>query len=497
MRTYRVENGRGQAGSSHQLKAQSATALLRSQHFLGAASVDRSFHAPQFAGGEPFEEIGCRRVRRATQPRDRTLTHCKSHSLTRVHRTSGHVGEIHTVGRNETRVARLFLGATPSRRIRYRDTFSKIARAAREYSRDYVVRVRSARTTCTVRYKRSKRVSRSISSSRWCSPGTGVGARLLGGLSAFIAPGWLRMSFCLRATGMQLNARRRWRGKKHVPDSQNRGAVTRRCCGARRPIDHQSLPSRMRRSLPHDFGVPTPKRVPYIVYTISLRLVLSLLSLLPRLSPSPFLILFSPRSRSSSLLRSARAESTRQLPCLRATLPLTRLLGQDQCGTVCIWVEPCRRWRGGGLSRSPTVDRGDKPQLCRAVRHRATPCGALKRPSRPSPRSLLPDGGGACRGRCSVPRSNGESRRRHCFRRATRKVRRVRDPRRRPASRRHSRTQRRRRRRPTSSTRRRRPTTRPSYPVRRCRAVPRGSLFTTAEVSSSLCAYVSACGKMP
>jgi len=83
---------------------------------------------------------------------------------------------------------------------------------------------------------------------------------------------------CLRATGMQLNARRRWRGKKHVPDSQNRGAVTRRCCGARRPIDHQSLPSRMRRSLPHDFGVPTPKRVPYIVYTISLRLVLSLLS---------------------------------------------------------------------------------------------------------------------------------------------------------------------------------------------------------------------------
>lgn len=57
------------------------------------------------------------------------------------------------------------------------------------------------------------------------------------------------------------------------------------------------------------------------------------------------------------------------------------------------------------------------------------------------------NGGGACRGRCSVPRWIGEPRRRHCFRRATRKARRVRDPRRRPASRRHSRTQRRRRRR--------------------------------------------------
>jgi len=100
---------------------------------------------------------------------------------------------------------------------------------------------------------------------------------------------------------------------------------------------------------------------------------------LPRLTPSSFLILFSSRSRSSSLLRPARTESTRQLPCLRATLPLTRLLGQDQCGIVCIWVEPCRRWRGGGPSRSPTVDGGDKPQLCRAARHRATPRGALKR----------------------------------------------------------------------------------------------------------------------
>lgn len=50
---------------------------------------------------------------------------------------------------------------------------------------------------------------------------------------------------------------RRWRGKKHV-QLENRGAVTRHCCGARRPIDHQSLPSFMRRSLPHDFGTPTP-----------------------------------------------------------------------------------------------------------------------------------------------------------------------------------------------------------------------------------------------
>jgi len=42
-------------------------------------------------------------------------------------------------------------------------------------------------------------------------------------------------------------------------------------------------------------------------------------------------------------------------------------------------VEPSRRWRGGGPSRSPTVDGGDKPQLCRAARHRATPRGTLKR----------------------------------------------------------------------------------------------------------------------
>lgn len=45
---------------------------------------------------------------------------------------------------------------------------------------------------------------------------------------------------------------------------------------------------------------------------------------------------------------------------------------------MCIWVEPCRRWRGGGPSRSPTIDGGDKPQLCRAARHRATPRGVLK-----------------------------------------------------------------------------------------------------------------------
>lgn len=179
----------------------------------------------------------------------------------------------------------------------------------RGYTRGIISPGRGARARgapCVTKEARES-IQEYISSSRRCSPGTGVDARLLGGLSAFIAPGWLRMSFCLRATGMQLNARRRWRGKKHVPDSQNRGAVTRRCCGARRPIDHQSLPSRMRRSLPHDFGVPTPKRVPYIVYTISLRLALSLLSPLPRLSPSPFLILFSPRSRSSSLRRSARS----------------------------------------------------------------------------------------------------------------------------------------------------------------------------------------------
>lgn len=108
------------------------------------------------------------------------------------------------------------------------------------------------------------------------------------------------------------------------------------------------------------------------------------------------------------------------------------------------------RWRGGGPSRSPTVHGGDKPQLCRAARHRATPRGALKRLRGLTTIALAgrSNGGGACRGRCSVPRWIGEPRRRHCFRRATRKARRVRDPRRRPASRRHSRTQRRRRRRP-------------------------------------------------
>lgn len=80
------------------------------------------------------------------------------------------------------------------------------------------------------------------------------------GFSRFIGVyrAWLAADELLRTTGMQLNARRRWRGKKHVPDSQNRGAVTRRCCGVRRPIDHQSLPSRMRRSLPHDFGASPP-----------------------------------------------------------------------------------------------------------------------------------------------------------------------------------------------------------------------------------------------
>ena len=135
--------------------------------------------------------------------------------------------------------------------------------------------------------RKEARISRSYlhtSSRRWCVYRHGYehgrGCAASRGLSAFIGVyrAWLAADELLGSNRnavepMRCDARRRWRGKKHVPDSQNRGAVTRRCCGARRPIDHQSLPSRMRRSLPHDFGVPTPKRVPYIIYTISLRSV--------------------------------------------------------------------------------------------------------------------------------------------------------------------------------------------------------------------------------
>jgi len=95
IQTYRVENGRGQAGSSHQLKAQSATALLRSQHFLGAASVDQSFHAPQFRRWGTWKNQLPMSEYAAAQLLDLTDT-LQSHSLTRVHRTSPRRG-IHTV----------------------------------------------------------------------------------------------------------------------------------------------------------------------------------------------------------------------------------------------------------------------------------------------------------------------------------------------------------------------------------------------------------------
>lgn len=174
---------------------------------------------------------------------------------------------------------------------------------------------------------------------------------------------WLTADETLRA-GVQLNARRRWRGKKHVPDSQNRGAVTRRCCGARRPIDHQSLPSRMRRSLPHDFGAPTPKRVPsYTPSPFGRCCPCSLPCCASRrlrsssfLLPPPFALLLSSSSCASRV-------PTRQLPCLRATLPLTRLLDQDQ------------RWYLGGAIPAVVwprlvvlADSGDKLQSCRAAR---------------------------------------------------------------------------------------------------------------------------------
>lgn len=218
----------------------------------------------------------------------------------------------------------------------------------------------------------------------------------------------------LRA-GVQLNARRRWRGKKHVPDSQNRGAVTRRCCGARRPIDHQSLPSRMRRSLPHDFGAPTPKRVPS--YTPSP---------FGRCCPCSLPCYASCRLRSSSFLLSppftlllsssfcTNRVSTRQLPCLRATLPLTRLLDQDQ------------RWYLGGAIPSVAwprlvmlADSGDKLQSCRAARlglasrnsERRFWCGPITTIWH-STMEAVPTMGGA-----PFHDLIGEPRRRHCFRR--------------------------------------------------------------------------------
>ncbi|EFN73618.1 hypothetical protein EAG_08415 [Camponotus floridanus] len=89
MGTYRVENGRGQAGSSHQLKAQSATTLLCSRYFLGTAPVDRSSRAPQFAA--PMKEpqgISCRMWICCGSTSDLTDT-LELHSLTqRVHRIS-------------------------------------------------------------------------------------------------------------------------------------------------------------------------------------------------------------------------------------------------------------------------------------------------------------------------------------------------------------------------------------------------------------------------
>ncbi|KYM77689.1 hypothetical protein ALC53_11699 [Atta colombica] len=87
MPTYRVENGRGQAGSSHQLKLkQSSMALFRplTALFLARLSLIASLYAPQF-----------RREYAATQLLDLTDT-LQSHSLTRVHRISPREG-IHTI----------------------------------------------------------------------------------------------------------------------------------------------------------------------------------------------------------------------------------------------------------------------------------------------------------------------------------------------------------------------------------------------------------------
>lgn len=159
----------------------------------------------------------------------------------------------------------------------------------------------------------------------------------------------------------------------------------------------------MRRSLPHDFGAPTPKRVPsYTPSPFGRCCPCSLPCYASRrlrsssfLLPPPFALLLSSSSCASGV-------STRQLPCLRATLPLTRLLDQDQ------------RWYLGGAIPAVAwprlvmfADSGDKLQSCRAAR-----LGSASRNSErrfwcgPITTIWHSTGGGACHGRCSVPQAD-------------------------------------------------------------------------------------------
>lgn len=262
---------------------------------------------------------------------------------------------------------------------------------------------------------------------------------------------WLAADEMLLA-GVQLNARRRWRGKKHVPDSQNRGAVTRRCCGARRPIDHQSLPSRMRRSLPHDFGAPTPKRaVPSYTPSPFGRCCPCSLPCYAtcRLCSSSFLLPSPVHAPSLSPSSSTSEVSTRQLPCLRATWPLTRA-SRPGPALVSGWSHIWMAWprlvafadSGDNYNRAAQLELGS---ASRNSERRLWRC--------PIATIWHSTGGGACHGRCSVPQvlDRGNPDDAIVFGAGCCGTQRVRGSRRRPASRRHSRTQRRRRPSPSSA----------------------------------------------
>lgn len=331
MRTYRVENGRGQAGSSHQLKAQSATALLR----VHSTFLERL----PLVGASTLLSSPARNLEKsAADERVRGDSTGRSHWYTDtiIAQFNKSASNLATLGNPHYLTIAAVNFRFSARRVPLMSTDPRPGHVLKAALASGILAERVCQgdkgasnvinTPCTALQKRQEYPG--AVSWRWCLPARAW----MRGFSRFIGVycAWLAADE-LRATGMQLNARRRWRGKKHVPDSQNRGAVTRRCCGARRPIDHQSLPSRMRRSLPHDFGVPTPKarslhrihHLPSVGVVPALSPTAPLAVSVPHSFLPPFSLFLSPSLR-------ARAELTRQLPCLRATLPLTRLLGQDQ-----------------------------------------------------------------------------------------------------------------------------------------------------------------------
>lgn len=237
-------------------------------------------------------------------------------------------------------------------------------------------------------------------------------AALLGGLSEFIAPGWLRTRRCEPECSWTRGVGGEERSTCPTPKTGVQWRVAAAVRGARLTI-RVCLPAcgdpcRTISAPPPLSAFPRTHRLP------SAGVVPVLCPAAPHAVSVPHPFSFLPRSRSFSLLRPVRAEC-RPGSCLASgqRCPWRGFSTRTSAG---IWVEPYQRWCGRGSSCSPTVGINyNRAAQLDSARRRATPSGAFD--AARSPRSdILPEAAPVMGG-APFPGLIGEPRRRHCFRR--------------------------------------------------------------------------------